>query len=158
MGELTVDFIGVVRTGSENCRVLVRADDGLFYTWKIPISGLQSLKGTGGFEVPADELELATEKQIVVGRGNQGVIHVGSAQMRFVGLIQKGKKNFRVLVTEPDGWECFLTAVVPVGELPPSGGLITVDRRQVFEARADQIAAGTGVGKLKRSSRKKEES
>jgi hypothetical protein len=141
--------------GSTNCRVLLRAEDGLFYTWVVSKEKLQAVQGTGGFQVPMGELEIATVQQILVGRGNRGVVHVGSEQMRFVGLIQKGKKNLRVLVTGLDGWEDFFTAVIPVGELPPRGGLITVDRRQVFKAREDQIAAGTGVGKLKRSPRRK---
>jgi hypothetical protein len=143
--------------GSANCRVLLRAEDGFFYTWVASKEKLQEFQGTEEIQVPLNELEIATVLQILVGRGNRGVVHVGSEQMRFVGLIQKGKKNLRVLVTGLDGGKNFFTAVVPVGELPPRGGLITVDRRQVFEAREDQIAAGTGVGKLKRSPRKKAE-
>lgn len=154
MDELTVDFSGVVRMGGTNCRVLIRAEDGLFYTWKIPVKRLQAIQGVGGFQVPANELEIATVQQILVGRGNRGSVHVGSVQMQFWGLVQKGKKNLRVLVKEPGG-DLYSTAVIPVGELPARGGLITVDQRQVFEARADQIAAGLGVGKLKRSQRKK---
>jgi hypothetical protein len=143
----------MVRFGPVNSRVLVQAEDGLFYVWRVSSKRLPGLPDGGSLLVSADELEMATDLQVVIGRHNRGVIPVGSVEVQFHGVVQRGKRNFRVLVTEVGGKE-YLTAVVPVGDLPEKGGLIKVDRRQVFEARDDQVAAGLGVGKLRRRPRK----
>jgi hypothetical protein len=152
MGTLTVKLVGVIRSGTANSRVLVQALDGLYYTWKVPGDRLSRLQNVQDFQVSSDDLEMATEQQVLVGRNNRGAIHAGSVRMEFHGLIQRGKINYRVLVSEPGKKEYF-TADVPVMDLPERGGLIEVDRRGVFDAREDQVAAGLGTGKLRRNRR-----
>ena len=154
MGQLTVGFVGVVRFGAVNTRVLVRAEDGLFYVMRVPGTKLSWLERAGSFPVSVDELEMATERQVVAGRGSQGFVSAGSAQATFHGVVWRGKKNTRVLVSGLG--DCgYFTAVVPAGELPERGGVITVDRRRVFRARDDQVAAALGEGRLRRGPRRK---
>jgi hypothetical protein len=151
---LTVNFVGVVRSGGVNSRVLVQGEDGLFYVWRVPEERVSGLRQEGSFQAPAVELEMATEQQVFIGRANWGVVSVGRVAVRVVGVIRRGKKNLRALVVEP-GVEGYKTAILPVDGLSEEGGLARVDRRLVFEAREDQVAAGLGVGKLKRGSKRK---
>jgi hypothetical protein len=151
---LTVSFVGVIRSGGVNSRVLVRGEDSLFYVWRVPEERVLGLKQAVGFQAPAEELEMATEREVVMGRANWGVVSLGSVEVQVAGIIRKGKKNFRVLVVEP-GVEGYKTAILPVDGCPVVGGMVRVDRRLVFEAREDQVAAGLGVGTLKRGPRRK---
>jgi hypothetical protein len=151
---LTVSFVGVIRSGGVNSRVLVQGEDSLFYVWRVPEERVPGLRQASGFQAPAAELELATEREVVMGRAKWGVVSLGSAEVQVAGVIRKGKKNVRALVLEP-GVEGYKTAILPVDGCPEVGGLVAVDRRMVFEAREDQVAAGLGVGTLKRGPRRK---
>jgi hypothetical protein len=151
--EVEVRFIGIVRAGEANTRLLVQAGDGLFYTWKGSNEKVKKIQASGCFSCTVGDLELATEQQVAVGRNNRGTLDAGAVSMKFHGLIQRGKIHFRVLVSDP-GSGSYYTAVIPAGDLPDPGSVISVDRRRVFEARGDQIAAGNGFGKLRRASKK----
>jgi hypothetical protein len=151
--DLSVRFVGVIRDGGVNSRVLTQAADGLFYVWRTSSRDVQGLRSAGMFSVSGDELELASEQQVLVGRDTSGKVSVGSLEVEYHGLVRRGKTNLRVLVTEPGGSQYF-TAVIPVGELPEPGAVFEVSRHCVSDAREDQIEAGLGVGKLRRVSRK----
>jgi hypothetical protein len=133
---------------------LVQADDGLFYAWRTASKGSQDLSGAGLFPVPADELELASEQQVFMGRDPLGKVSVGSVMVEFRGLVSRGKVNFRALVTEPGGSKYF-TVVIPAGDVPERGCVFEASRLGMTEARADQVAAGLGVGTLRRNSKKR---
>jgi hypothetical protein len=151
--EVEVQYVGIVRAGEVNSRLLVQAGDGFFYTWKGSNEKVKEIQDAGRFSCDACDLELATEQQVSIGRNHRGTLDAVSVSVKFHGLIQRGKIHFRVLVSDP-GSGFYYTVVIPVGDLPEPGSLISVDRRQLFEARDDQIAAGNGLGKLRRASRK----
>jgi hypothetical protein len=152
--ELTVRFVGVIRDGGVNSRVLVRAEDGFFYVWRVSSREVVGLRGAGVCSVPAGELELASEQEVVVGRDAFGKASVGSVRVEFCGVVGRGKTNFRALVLEPGGSR-YCTVVIPVGDLPEKGSLVEVSQRLMSDAREDQIEAGLGLGRLRRGPRRK---
>jgi hypothetical protein len=147
-----VQFVGIVRTGGVNSRILVQAGDGLYYVWKGSNEAVRRIQSEGHFACTFGDLELASEIQVSVGRGNRGTVDAGSMGVKYRGLVRRGKMHFRVLVSDMVSGEYF-TVIIPVGDLPELGSVISVDRRCMFEAREDQIAAGLGTGKLCRKPR-----
>jgi hypothetical protein len=152
--ELGVQFVGIIRDGGVNSRVLVQAEDGLFYVWRTSSLEAQRLSGAGMFTVPSGELELASEQEVFAGRGVLGKVPVGSVQVVMQGVVSRGKANLRLLVMEPGGSQ-YYTVVVPVKDAPARGSLFEADKRSLAVARRDQIEAGLGLGTLRRRPRKR---
>jgi hypothetical protein len=152
--ELGVQFVGVIRDGGVSSRVLVRAEDGFFYVWRTSSKRALGFRDAGVFSVPAGELELASEREALIGRGVSGKVSVGSMMVEFCGVVSRGKTNFRALVLEPGGSH-YYTVVIPAGDLPERGSLIEASQRLMFDAREDQIEAGLGLGRLRRGPRRK---
>jgi hypothetical protein len=156
-GRRLVSYVGIIREGTIKTRALVRTDAGLFYTWKSDNGNIKVLREYGEAMAPTLELEIATERQVVVGRNNRGELGADSVAVEFHGVVQKGKNNIRVLVKS----DRYYTGTVPSKGFDDSlsrGQVITIDMRTMSPAREDQIAAGFGTGKLRRASKGKKDS
>jgi hypothetical protein len=152
--ELGVQFVGIIRDGGVNSRVLVQAEDGLYYAWRTSSRDALRARDVGVFSVSAEALELASEQDLLAGRDVLGKVPVGSVQVVAQGVVSRGKANLRLLVLEPGGSQ-YYTVVVPVKDAPESGSLFEADKRSLAVARTDQIEAGLGLGTLRRRPRKR---
>jgi hypothetical protein len=148
--KVPVEFVGYVRKSSIHSRALV-CSAGLYYTWKDATPVVEAVVAAGGADLDSCLLTVATNRQVVMGRNNGGRTGVDYASVSFCGVIQRCKKNMRVLVCSGD---VYYTVPVSVESVLERGSLISVDRRKMKEARQDQIDAGLGKGTLKRNRRK----
>jgi len=146
-----VSYIGLIKKNSQESKVLVLSKAGRYYVWTALHEKVDSIRIAGGGEVPNLELEIATERQVDIGRGNMWVPNASQVmfQVEFHGIVSGGQVNKRVLVKLSGVWS---TVVVPaeVANGATVGDMITVDQRLISPARGDQISAGLGDGTLRR--------
>jgi hypothetical protein len=144
--KVTVEFVGYIRKSTLNSRALLKLC-GLYYTWKDVTSVVSEAEKARFFDVDSSVLMAATDRQVVVGRNNREKLDGVLVEVLFCGVIQKCKKNMRLLVR--DGMN-YYTVPVPVGDVPVVDEILVVDKRKMLVARQDQIDMGLGRGTLKR--------
>ena len=141
---MLVSYVGMV----SRSLVLVVSKLKRYYVFK---SNSLMVGSAGNYvEVPDSMLELATESQVMTGRGTPEVLDATSFEFVYCGVVSGGKNNCRVLV---DDHGRYFTTVVSAQSLEgvPQGSPITVDLRKLSPARWDQVNAGLGLGKLQRN-------
>jgi hypothetical protein len=149
--KVRAEFVGYVRKSFITSRALVRVS-GFYYTWKGLTSLMVLAEQSGEVEVDTSELEVATDRQVVVGR-NRDSVAGGSVSAIVYGVVQECKVHKRLLVKFGD-CESFYTVQVPVGEDSTKGSVVSVNRRKAVLARTDQVDAGLGQGTLRRKRKK----
>jgi len=146
---MVVRYVGIVKRGASFTLALGQSERGSYYVW----SGAKDLGLSAGdkADVPIHALSLATEQQIAVGRSSPCGLDVRHFEAEYQGVVSRGKKNSRVLVKADGQW---FTGVVAAESLEgvAVGGTISLDRRTLSPARADQVDAGLGLGTLQRKS------
>ena len=145
---MTFTYIGLIKKNKEESKALVQSVNGVFYVWTAPH---EIVKYFQRGILPPTELELATERQIEVGRGNLWVPNSSlvMVNVKFHGIVSGGKVSKRVLINFENSW---FTYVLPSDEVLSLkvGDSIRIDRRYLEPARDDHISAGFGLGTLKR--------
>jgi hypothetical protein len=150
--KVVVEFVGCVRRGTVNSRALVRYL-GTCYTWKGTVLEVDRAAGVGTLEVDSGDLEVATNKQIVMGRNSRGRAESSDVEVMVCGVVQRCRLTMRLLVEFPVGSKEMYTISVPVSDGVVAGGIMTADSRRLDRARDDQVDAGLGRGKLRRHRR-----
>jgi len=150
---MNVFYVGLVKKGHVNSKILVSSPTGRFYIWTASNEEVDKFRIGCSGEVPNGSLVLANERQINIGRGNLWVPNASQVMVKveFYGIVSGGQLNKRVLVKRLDeqGW---FTVVLPfsVAETANKGDILNVDMRALSPARDDHIAAAFGRGTLQR--------
>jgi len=155
---MTYSFVGIVKRNSQSMRVLVVSEEGRYYVWTTSSTD-GSLYLREGMSIPSEELELANQRQINIGRGEVWTPNSSKVreEMIYIGVVSGGKARKTILVKhkEDSSNPYYFIYAVPsdflTGLYP--GDHLLVDTRKMSVARPDHIDAGLGNGKLKRKRR-----
>jgi hypothetical protein len=146
---MRIQFVGYLKSGSKNARILVRSESGRFYVWKGSRVKIEQMRREGFLIVATGELELASEKQVASGRATGGRTSVPDVPVEFWGVVHPGKVYTLVLVRQ-EGYKVGKVRTEGFDVELPRGTVISIDHRTLSPAREDHIEAGLGQGKLRR--------
>ena len=161
---MTFSYVGLIKKNTQISKFLVVSSGGRYYVWSADHARVESLMAQSALgnpqQLPLNELELATPRDIDIGRGalwkpNSSKVMI---QVAYFGVVSGGQHSKRILVKKVPVFQSeWFTLTVDKDILVgvKSGDVIQVDSRDLSLARFDHIEAGLGRGTLKR--RKKRE-
>jgi len=151
---MTYSIIGLIKLNSvAKTKVLVMSEENKYYVWETGSDYITLFHLMNGV-LPADELTLATPRQIEIGRGSLWTPNSSKVMTSVIyyGVVSGGRSNKTILVKDDDAWLIVTVSNDSIKDLKQGDSLV-VDSRFLLPAREDHIRAGLGYGKLSRKKR-----